>query len=172
MISWSIKVCIWSLKSVFFFFYLSETSDSEADGSHRGPVKSKHREEDDDDATNTEMHEAKRLKFEKEEEDDNEDGREKELDEKQSPCTSVAESSSDVLQSSSDVTAEAKDNKPDELVTEDQGTFFYSALTTSRTILIAYWHTHKEILLLTSCMDRVSEYQISFNCSIWTLPIH
>lgn len=164
MISWSIKVCIWSLKSVFFFFYLSETSDSEADGSHRGPVKSKHREEDDDDdATNTEMHEAKRLKFEKEEEDDNEDGREKELDEKQSPCTSVAESSSDVLQSSSDVTAEAKDNKPDEFVTEDQGTFFHGALTTSRTMLKAYWHTHKEILLLTSCMDRVSEYQISFN---------
>ncbi|XP_042568784.1 serine/threonine-protein phosphatase 4 regulatory subunit 2-A isoform X1 [Cyprinus carpio] len=101
---------------------VNETSDSEAEGSHSGPVKSKHREEDDDDddATNTEMHEAKRLKFEKEEEDDNEDGREKELDEKQSPCTSVAESSSDVLQSSSDVTAEAKDNKPDELVTEDQ----------------------------------------------------
>lgn len=146
----------------FFFFYLSETSDSEAEGSHRGPVKSKHREEDDDDdATNTEMHEAKRLKFE--EEDDNEDGREKELDEKQSPCTSVAESSSDVLQSSSDVTAEAKDNKPDEFVTEDQGTFFHGALTTSRTMLKAYWHTHKEILLLTSCMDRVSEYQISFN---------
>ncbi|XP_016364620.1 serine/threonine-protein phosphatase 4 regulatory subunit 2-A [Sinocyclocheilus rhinocerous] len=97
---------------------VNESSASEAEGSHSGPVKSKHREEDD--ATNTEMHEAKRLKFEKEEEDDNEDGREKELDEKQSPCTSAAESSSDVLQSSSDVTAEAKDNKPDEFVTEDQ----------------------------------------------------
>ncbi|XP_016109383.1 serine/threonine-protein phosphatase 4 regulatory subunit 2-A-like [Sinocyclocheilus grahami] len=95
---------------------VNESSASEAEGSHSGPVKSKHREEDD--ATNTEMHEAKRLKFE--EEDDNEDGREKELDEKQSPCTSAAESSSDVLQSSSDVTAEAKDNKPDEFVTEDQ----------------------------------------------------
>lgn len=125
-------------------FSLSETSDSEAEGSHIGPVKSKHRE--DDDATNTEMHEAKRLKFE--EEDDSEDGREKELDEKQSPCTSVAESSSDVAQSSSDITAEAKDNKPDEFVTEDQGMFFYGALTTSRAMLIAYWHTHKEILLL------------------------
>ncbi|XP_026113869.1 serine/threonine-protein phosphatase 4 regulatory subunit 2-A-like isoform X2 [Carassius auratus] len=95
---------------------VNETSDSEAEGSHIGPVKSKHRE--DDDATNTEMHETKRLKFE--EEDDSEDGREKELDEKQSPCTSVAESSSDVAQSSSDITAEAKDNKPDEFVTEDQ----------------------------------------------------
>ncbi len=100
-------------------FFLSEPSASEAEGSHGGPVKCKHRE--DDDATNTETHEAKRLKFE-EEEDENEEGIEKELDEKQSPCTSVAESSSDVPQSSSDVTAEVKDNKPDEFITEDQGT--------------------------------------------------
>ncbi|XP_052450513.1 serine/threonine-protein phosphatase 4 regulatory subunit 2-A-like isoform X1 [Carassius gibelio] len=91
---------------------------SEADGSHGGPVKCKHRE-DDDDGTNTETHEAKRLKFE-DEEDDNEEGMEKELNEKQSPCTSAAESSSDVPQSSSDVTAEVKDNKPEELVSEDQ----------------------------------------------------
>lgn len=96
---------------------VNEPSASEAEGSHGGPVKCKHRE--DDDATNTETHEAKRLKFE-EEEDENEEGIEKELDEKQSPCTSVAESSSDVPQSSSDVTAEVKDNKPDEFITEDQ----------------------------------------------------
>ncbi|KAK2885811.1 hypothetical protein QQF64_020732 [Cirrhinus molitorella] len=96
---------------------VNDPSASEAEGSHSGPVKSKHRE--DDDATNTETHEAKRLKFEKEEEDD-EDGIEKELDEKQSPCTSVAESSSDVPQSSSDVTTEVNDDKPDKFVTEDQ----------------------------------------------------
>ncbi|XP_043081082.1 serine/threonine-protein phosphatase 4 regulatory subunit 2-A [Puntigrus tetrazona] len=100
---------------------VNEPSASEAEGSHSGPVKCKHREDDDDDddAANTETHEAKRLKFE-EEEDDSEEGMEKELDEKQLPCTSVAESSSDVPQSSSDVAAEAKDNKPDEFVTEDQ----------------------------------------------------
>lgn len=84
-------------------------------------MKCKHREDDDDDATNTDTHEAKRLKFE-DEEDDSEEGMKKEPDEKQSPCTSVAESSSDVPQSSSDVSAEVKDKKPDELVTEDQGT--------------------------------------------------
>ncbi|XP_050953144.1 serine/threonine-protein phosphatase 4 regulatory subunit 2-A [Labeo rohita] len=97
---------------------VNDPSPSEAEGSHSGPVKSKHRE--DDDATNTETHEAKRLKFEKEEEEDDEDGIEKEQDDKQSPCTSVAESSSDVPQSSSDVTAEVNDDKPDKSVTEDQ----------------------------------------------------
>uniref|UniRef100_A0A8C1VZJ2 Protein phosphatase 4, regulatory subunit 2a n=1 Tax=Cyprinus carpio TaxID=7962 RepID=A0A8C1VZJ2_CYPCA len=98
---------------------VNEPSASEAESSHGGPVKCKHREDDDDDATNTDTHEAKRLKFE-DEEDDSEEGMKKEPDEKQSPCTSVAESSSDVPQSSSDVSAEVKDNKPDELVTEDQ----------------------------------------------------
>ncbi|XP_016392242.1 serine/threonine-protein phosphatase 4 regulatory subunit 2-A-like [Sinocyclocheilus rhinocerous] len=97
---------------------VNKPSASEAEGSHGGPVKCKHHE--DDNATNTETREAKRLKFE-EEEDDNEEGMEKELDEKQSPCTSVAESSSDVPQSSTDtVTAEVKDTKPDKFVTEDQ----------------------------------------------------
>ncbi|XP_051518181.1 serine/threonine-protein phosphatase 4 regulatory subunit 2-A isoform X2 [Myxocyprinus asiaticus] len=88
---------------------------SESEGTHSGPVKSKHRE---DDETNAEMHEAKRLKFD--EEDDDEDGIEKEQEGKDSPCTSVAESSSDVPEPTSDVSAEVKDNKPDEFSTEDQ----------------------------------------------------
>lgn len=107
------------------FFFLSESSASEAEGSHVGPVKSKHCE--DEDATNAEIHEAKRLKFDKEEEeedDDDEDEMEKEPDEKQLSCISVAESSSDLPQSSSDVTAEVKENKPDESIAEDQGTSF------------------------------------------------
>ncbi|KAK7128593.1 hypothetical protein R3I94_016982 [Phoxinus phoxinus] len=97
---------------------------SEAEGSHVGPVKSKHCE--DEDATNPETPEAKRLKFDKEEEDDDDeeeeedDGMEKEPDEKPLSCISVAESSSDLPQSSSDVTAEVKDNKPDQCVAEDQ----------------------------------------------------
>ncbi|XP_067302778.1 serine/threonine-protein phosphatase 4 regulatory subunit 2-A [Pseudorasbora parva] len=95
-------------------------SSSEAEGSHSGPVKSKHCE--DEDATNAEMQKAKRLKFEEEEEDEEEedDGMEKEPDEKQLSCISIAESSSDLPQSSSDVTVEVKDNKPDEFVAEDQ----------------------------------------------------
>ncbi|ROL40966.1 Serine/threonine-protein phosphatase 4 regulatory subunit 2-A [Anabarilius grahami] len=99
---------------------VNESSASEAEGSHVGPVKSKHCE--DEDATNAEMHEAKRLKFDKEEEedDDDEDEMEKEPDEKQLSCISIAESSSDLPQSSSDVTAEVKDNKPDESIAEDQ----------------------------------------------------
>ncbi|XP_051515374.1 serine/threonine-protein phosphatase 4 regulatory subunit 2-A-like isoform X2 [Myxocyprinus asiaticus] len=97
---------------------VNETSESEAKGSHSGPVKSKHCE--DEDATNAETHEAKRLKFDKEEEDDDEDEMEKEQDGKDSPCTAVAESSSDVPESTSDVSAEVKDNKPDEFSTEDQ----------------------------------------------------
>ncbi|XP_067227062.1 serine/threonine-protein phosphatase 4 regulatory subunit 2-A [Chanodichthys erythropterus] len=100
---------------------VKESSASEAEGSHVGPVKSKHCE--DEDATNAEMHEAKRLKFDKaeeEDEDDDEDEMEKEPDEKQLSCISIAESSSDLPQSSSDVTAEVKDNKPDESIAEDQ----------------------------------------------------
>lgn len=88
-------------------------------------MKSKHCE--DEDATNAEMHEAKRLKFDKgeeEDEDEDEDEMEKEPDEKQLSCISIAESSSDLPQSSSDVTAEVKDNKPDESIAEDQGTSF------------------------------------------------
>lgn len=87
-------------------------------------MKSKHCE--DEDATNAEMHEAKRLKFDKEEDedDDDEDEMEKEPDEKQLSCISIAESSSDLPQSSSDVTAEVKDNKPDESIAEDQGMSF------------------------------------------------
>lgn len=113
----------------------SEASASEAEGSHGSPVKCKHHE--DDDATNTETCEAKRLKFE-EEEDDNEEGIEKELDEKQSPCTSVAESSSDVPQSSSDVTAEVEDNKPDEFIAEDQGTVLPDYQETNVEWILAY----------------------------------
>ncbi|XP_051736683.1 serine/threonine-protein phosphatase 4 regulatory subunit 2-A [Ctenopharyngodon idella] len=99
---------------------VNESSASEAECSHVGPVKSKHCE--DEDATNAEMHEAKRLKFDKEEDedDDDEDEMEKEPDEKQLSCISIAESSSDLPQSSSDVTAEVKDNKPDESIAEDQ----------------------------------------------------
>ncbi|XP_051948008.1 serine/threonine-protein phosphatase 4 regulatory subunit 2-A isoform X2 [Xyrauchen texanus] len=96
---------------------------SESEGTHSGPAKSKHRE--DEDETNAEMHEAKRLKFDEEEEeedddDDEEDGIEKEQEGKESPCTSVAESSSDVPESTTDYSAEVKDSKPDEFSTEDQ----------------------------------------------------
>ncbi|XDV45677.1 hypothetical protein PO909_013734 [Leuciscus waleckii] len=102
---------------------VNDSSASEAEGSHVGPVKSKHCE--DEDATNPETPEAKRLKFDKEEDDDDdddddEDGMEKEPAEKPLSCISIAESSSDLPQSSSDVTAEVKDNKPDEFVAEDQ----------------------------------------------------
>ncbi|KAG1962064.1 serine/threonine-protein phosphatase 4 regulatory subunit-like protein [Pimephales promelas] len=97
---------------------VNESSASEADCSHVGPVKSKHCE--DEDATNPETPEAKRLKFDKEEDDDDEDGMEKEPGEKPLSCISIAESSSDLPQSSSDVTAEVKDNKPDKFVAEDQ----------------------------------------------------
>ncbi|XP_051961638.1 serine/threonine-protein phosphatase 4 regulatory subunit 2-A-like isoform X3 [Xyrauchen texanus] len=93
---------------------VNESSESEAKVSHSGPVKSKHCE--DEDVTNAEMHEAKRLKFD--EEDDDED--EIEQDGNDSPCTAVAESSSDVPESTSDVSVEVKDNKPDEFSTEDQ----------------------------------------------------
>ncbi|XP_077070249.1 serine/threonine-protein phosphatase 4 regulatory subunit 2-A [Siphateles boraxobius] len=100
---------------------VNESSASEAEGSHVGPVKSKHCE--DEDATNPETPEAKRLKFDKDDDDDDdddEDGIEKEPDEKPLSCISIAESSSDLPQSSSDVTAEVKDNKPGEFVAEDQ----------------------------------------------------
>lgn len=93
---------------------LNESSASEAEVSHGGPVKSKHRE--DEDATNAETHEAKRLKFDEEEDDEDEMAQ----DGKKSPCTSAAESSLDVPQSSSDVTAEVRDNKRDEFDSEDQ----------------------------------------------------
>lgn len=105
---------------------VNESSASEAEGSHSGPVKSKHRE--DEDATHAETHEAKRLKFDKEEEeeeddeeeDEDADGMKKELDEKHSPCTSAAESLSDVPQSSSDDTAEVKDEDQEPSSTQSE----------------------------------------------------
>lgn len=110
-----------------YIFFFSESSASEAEGSHVGPVKSKHCE--DEDATNPETPEAKRLKFDKEEEDDDDD--EDEPDEKPLTCISVAESSSDLPQSSSDVTVEVKDNKPDQFVAEDQGMSFFTVTVAS-----------------------------------------
>lgn len=98
------------------FFYCSESSASEAEVSQGGSVKSKHRE--DEDITNAETHEAKRLKFD----DENyEDEMEKRQEGKESPCSTATESSPDKPQSSSDVTAEVKDNKRDEFNAEDQG---------------------------------------------------
>lgn len=104
---------------------VNESSASEAEG-HSGAVKSKHR--DDEDATHAETHEAKRLKFDKEEEEEEDDEEEdedgdeikKELDEPHSPCTSVAESSSDVPQSSTDVTAEVKDEDQEPSSTQSE----------------------------------------------------
>ncbi|KAA0706864.1 Serine/threonine-protein phosphatase 4 regulatory subunit 2-A [Triplophysa tibetana] len=90
----------------------NESSASEAEVSHGGSVKSKHRE--DEDVTNAETHEAKRLKF------DDEDEMEKSQEGKESPCSTATESSPDMPQSSSDVTAEVKDNKRDVFNAEDQ----------------------------------------------------
>ncbi|KAI7793883.1 serine/threonine-protein phosphatase 4 regulatory subunit 2-A [Triplophysa rosa] len=93
----------------------NESSASEAEVSHGGSVKSKHCE--DEDVTNAETHEAKRLKFD----DENyEDEMEKRQEGKESPCSTATESSPDMPQSSSDVTAEVKDNKQDEFNAEDQ----------------------------------------------------
>ncbi|XP_056589452.1 serine/threonine-protein phosphatase 4 regulatory subunit 2-A [Triplophysa dalaica] len=93
----------------------NESSASEAEVSQGGSVKSKHREDEDD--TNAETHEAKRLKFD----DENyEDEMEKKQEGKESPCSTATESSPDMPQSSSDVTAEVKDNKRDEFNAEDQ----------------------------------------------------
>lgn len=93
------------------------SESSEAEVSHGGPVKSKHREDEDD--TNAETHEAKRLKFDDENDEDEIENRQEE--EEESPCSTATESSPDVPQSSSDVTAEVKDNKQDEFSAEDQG---------------------------------------------------
>lgn len=93
----------------------NESSASEAEVSHGGPVKSKHCQ--DEDATNAEMHEAKRLKFDDENYEDEIENRQ---DGKKSPCTSATESSLDVPQSSSNINTELKDNKEDEFSAEDQ----------------------------------------------------
>lgn len=79
-------------------------------------MKSKHRQ--DEDSANAETHEAKRLKFDDENDEDEMENRQ---DGKSSPCTSPTESSPDVPQSSSNINTELKDDKEDEFSAEDQG---------------------------------------------------
>ncbi|KAL7860141.1 hypothetical protein SRHO_G00152880 [Serrasalmus rhombeus] len=112
---------------------VGDSLTSEAAGSSSGPKKNKHHE--DEDSEEEARHDAKRLKFDKdnkkdEEEDDEEEEEEEEEEEvedeekdveenvKEQPCPAPAESSSDVPEPSLHVGTELKD--ADGLAAEDQ----------------------------------------------------
>ena len=78
-------------------------------------MKTKHPEED---ATEAESHEVKRLKFDKDMDED------EEVDTEMS-CPEPAQSSSDKPESSTDIVEEEKDKSADMLTTNDHGTFFF-----------------------------------------------
>jgi hypothetical protein len=78
-------------------------------------MKTKHPEED---ATEAESHEVKRLKFDKDMDEE-----EDEVDKVMS-CPAPAQSSSDMPESSTDVVEEEKDKSADMLTTDDHGMYF------------------------------------------------
>ncbi|XP_064778728.1 serine/threonine-protein phosphatase 4 regulatory subunit 2-A-like isoform X1 [Oncorhynchus masou masou] len=88
---------------------VSDSSVSESDATQSSPMKTKHPEED---ATEAESHEVKRLKFDKDM--DEEDEVDKEMS-----CPAPAQSSSDMPESSTDVVEEEKDKSADMLTTDD-----------------------------------------------------
>uniref|UniRef100_A0A8C8FVM7 Serine/threonine-protein phosphatase 4 regulatory subunit 2 n=1 Tax=Oncorhynchus tshawytscha TaxID=74940 RepID=A0A8C8FVM7_ONCTS len=89
---------------------VSDSSVSESDATQSSPMKTKHPEED---ATEAESHEVKRLKFDKDM-DEEEDEVDKEMS-----CPAPAQSSSDMPESSTDVVEEEKDKSADMLTTDD-----------------------------------------------------
>ncbi|XP_062871305.1 serine/threonine-protein phosphatase 4 regulatory subunit 2-A [Trichomycterus rosablanca] len=74
---------------------ISDSVASEAVGSSSGATKSKHREDDETEEENEARHDAKRLKFDEDDEENQKDETEKEVNEEESPCSAPAESSSD-----------------------------------------------------------------------------
>lgn len=95
-------------------FYNSDSLTSETVCSSEGLTKSKHRkEEEPEEEDDEDRHNAKRLKFDKDAEEQNE-ARGKELS-----CHAPAESSTDVAESSLHVSIEVKETAV--LVSEDQG---------------------------------------------------
>uniref|UniRef100_A0A3B3QTC0 Protein phosphatase 4, regulatory subunit 2a n=1 Tax=Paramormyrops kingsleyae TaxID=1676925 RepID=A0A3B3QTC0_9TELE len=99
----------------------SASSVSEAEGSLGSPVKNKHIE--DDCSVEAEQHEVKRLKFDKDEaeQNENEDDVNEEPVARESASPPVAESSCERPESSSDVCSEDVDSRAaDMLVSEDQ----------------------------------------------------
>ncbi|XP_072568986.1 serine/threonine-protein phosphatase 4 regulatory subunit 2-A [Paramormyrops kingsleyae] len=100
---------------------ISASSVSEAEGSLGSPVKNKHIE--DDCSVEAEQHEVKRLKFDKDEaeQNENEDDVNEEPVARESASPPVAESSCERPESSSDVCSEDVDSRAaDMLVSEDQ----------------------------------------------------
>uniref|UniRef100_A0AAR2KZL3 Serine/threonine-protein phosphatase 4 regulatory subunit 2 n=1 Tax=Pygocentrus nattereri TaxID=42514 RepID=A0AAR2KZL3_PYGNA len=89
---------------------VGDSLTSEAAGSSSGPKKNKHHE--DEDSEEEARHDAKRLKFDKDNKKDEEE------DEEEQPCPAPAESSSDVPEPSLHVSTELKD--ADGLAAEDQ----------------------------------------------------
>uniref|UniRef100_A0A4W5PC65 Protein phosphatase 4, regulatory subunit 2a n=1 Tax=Hucho hucho TaxID=62062 RepID=A0A4W5PC65_9TELE len=86
---------------------VSDSSVSESNATKSSLMKTKHPEED---ATEAESHEVKRLKFDKDED---------EVVDKEMSCPAPAQSSSDKPESSTDIVEEEKDKSADMLTTDD-----------------------------------------------------
>lgn len=100
-----------------FFFVFSDSVESESVGSSSGATKSKHREDDEAEEENEARHDAKRLKFEEDNEENQKDLTEEEISEKESSCSAPAESSSDEessLHSSAELGSAAAPNSEDQ----------------------------------------------------------
>ncbi|KAJ8016732.1 hypothetical protein DPEC_G00010410 [Dallia pectoralis] len=93
---------------------VGDSAALENDATQSSPMKSKHPEED---TTEAESHEVKRLKFDNEM-DEEEEGEDEEAD-KEMSCPAPAQSTSDMPESSTDVVEEEKDKCAD-MVTPDE----------------------------------------------------